>query len=101
MCLPADQTSMNSAAAAAAVMRSVFTSLRFGLMVGIGGGVPSIEVIRLGDVVVGTPHSMTSGVVQYGVKKATPSEFKRTGVLNSLPTPRNFKDIGRPIGRKE
>src|SRR6266516_3447769 len=55
-CLPAGQTGTNSAAAVAVQMKSVFTSIRFGLMVGIGGGVPSVEDIRLGDVVVSRPH---------------------------------------------
>ena len=37
-------------------MLSSFPSIRFGLLVGIGGGVPSEETdIRLGDVVVSKP----------------------------------------------
>jgi nucleoside phosphorylase len=84
-CLPAGQTGTNSAAAVAVQMKSVFTSIRFGLMVGIGGGVPSVEDIRLGDVVVSRPHNMYGGVVQYDFGKATPSEFKRTGFLDSPP----------------
>src|SRR5277367_2801079 len=52
-CLPAGQMGTNSAAAVAAQMKSKFVSIRFSLMVGIGGGVPSGESdIRLGDVVV-------------------------------------------------
>jgi hypothetical protein len=40
----------NSAAAVAVQMKSAFQPVRFGLMVGIGGGVPSEEAdIRLGD----------------------------------------------------
>ena len=47
-CLPEGQTGTNSAAAVAVHMKSAFRSIRFGLMVGIGGGVPSEEVdIRL------------------------------------------------------
>src|SRR5215471_3106469 len=54
--LPAGQTGNNSAAIVAARMRSSFAGIRFGLMVGIGGGVPSKEHdIRLGDVVVSKP----------------------------------------------
>src|SRR6266566_1436063 len=50
-CLPAGQTGTNSAAVVAVQMKAKFTSIRFGLMVGIGGGVPSDESdIRLGDV---------------------------------------------------
>jgi len=51
-CLPAGQLGTSSAATVASHMKSTFTSVRFGLMVGIGGGVPSGEFdIRLGDVV--------------------------------------------------
>jgi hypothetical protein len=42
--------------------RSNFKALRFGLMVGIGGGVSSAEAdIRLGDVVVSKPHRSFGG----------------------------------------
>ncbi|KAH6673052.1 hypothetical protein B0J14DRAFT_592270 [Halenospora varia] len=59
---------------------------RFGLMVGIGGGVLRAEVdIRLGDVVVSQPDRISSGVVQYDLGKATPSGFDRTGSLNLPP----------------
>jgi nucleoside phosphorylase len=85
-CLPAGQTGTNSAAAVAVQMKSAFTSIRFGLMVGIGGGVPSVKAdIRLGDVVVSTPHMAHGGVVQYDSGKATPSGFERTGSLNTPP----------------
>jgi nucleoside phosphorylase len=68
-------------------MKSAFTSTRFGLMVGIGGGVPGEEAdIRLGDVVVSKPHTVHGGVVQYDLGNATPSGFKRTGHLNTPPT---------------
>src|SRR5277367_7160376 len=40
-CLPAGVTGTTSAATVAAQMLSTFTSIKFGLMVGIGGGVPS------------------------------------------------------------
>jgi nucleoside phosphorylase len=86
-CLPEGQTGTHSAAAVAAQMRLKFTSTRFGLMVGIGGGVPSEEAdIRLGDVVVSRPHMGHGGVVQYDSGKATPSGFERTGSLNTPPT---------------
>lgn len=86
-CLPEGQTGTNSAAAVAVQMKSAFTSARFGLMVGIGGGVPSEEAdIRLGDVVVSTPYKTHGGVVQYDSGKATPTGFERTGFLNTPPT---------------
>jgi nucleoside phosphorylase len=68
-------------------MKIAFPSARFGLMVGIGGGVPSEEAdIRLGDVVISKPHKTHGGVVQYDSGKATPSGFERTGLLNTPPT---------------
>jgi len=85
-CLPEGQTGTTSAATVAVQMRLAFTSIRFGLMVGIGGGVPGENAdIRLGDVVVGKPHKMHGGVVQYDSGKATPSGFERTGSLNTPP----------------
>ncbi|KAF2800206.1 purine and uridine phosphorylase [Melanomma pulvis-pyrius CBS 109.77] len=86
VCLPAGQIGNNPAAAVAMQMRATFKKIRFGLMVGIGGGVPSAEVdVRLGDVVVSQPHGTFAGVVQYDIGKTTPSGFKRTGSLNSPP----------------
>jgi nucleoside phosphorylase len=86
-CLPEGQTGTNSAAAVAVQMKIAFPSARFGLMVGIGGGVPSEETdIRLGDVVISKPHKTHGGVVQYDSGKATPSGFERTGLLNTPPT---------------
>jgi nucleoside phosphorylase len=86
-CLPHGHTGTVSAAAVASQMKSTFTSTRFGLMVGIGGGVPSEEAdIRLGDVVVSSPDKTHGGVVQYDFGKTTPSGFERTGSLNAPPT---------------
>lgn len=84
--LPGGRIGNNPAAAIATQMRATFKGLRFGLMVGIGGGVPSAEVdIRLGDVVVSQPDKTFGGVVQYDSGKTTPSGFARTGSLNSPP----------------
>jgi nucleoside phosphorylase len=79
VCLPAGRIGNTPAAAVATQMRATFKGIRFGLMVGIGGGVPSAEAdIRLGDVVVSLPHQTFGGVLQYDVRKATPSGFERT-----------------------
>src|SRR5438045_6123229 len=73
-CLPAGQTGTNSAAAVAVEMKSRFARIRFGLMVGIGGGVPSAKSdIRLGDVVISNPNMPHGGVVQYDFGKTGPS----------------------------
>jgi hypothetical protein len=86
VCLPAGRIGNNPAAVVATQLRAIFKAIRFGLMVGIGGGVPCEgEDIRLGDVVVSKPHKVHGGVVQYDSGKATPSRFERTGSLNSPP----------------
>jgi nucleoside phosphorylase len=43
VCLPAGQSGNNPAAAVATQMRATFKAIRFGLMVGIGGGVPGAK----------------------------------------------------------
>lgn len=86
VCLPAGRIGNNPAAAVATQLRATFKKIRFGLMVGIGGGVPSAEAdVRLGDVVVSQPYGRFAGVVQYDMGKTTPSGFERTGSLNSPP----------------
>ncbi|XTI87088.1 kinesin light chain [Cenococcum geophilum] len=84
-CLPAGQTGIGSAAVVATQLKATFKWIRFGLMVGIGGGVPSKEDIRLGDVVVSQPYQGHGGVIQYDLGKTTPNRFERTGFLNSPP----------------
>jgi nucleoside phosphorylase len=85
-CLPEGQMGTSPAAAAAARMQSNFPSIRVGLMVGIGGGVPSsTSDIRLGDVVVSKAENNHGGVVQYDFGKSTPSGFERKGFLNAPP----------------
>jgi nucleoside phosphorylase len=86
VCLPAGRIGNNPAAVVATQMRATFKAIRFGLMVGIGGGVPGPTAdVRLGDVVVSQPHQAFGGVVQYDIGKMTPSKFERTGSLNSPP----------------
>ncbi|KAL2855615.1 purine and uridine phosphorylase [Aspergillus pseudodeflectus] len=88
-CLPSGIYGTSSATAVATQLLSSFTSIRFGLMVGIGGGVPNEDAdIRLGDVVVSKPTDTQGGVVQYDFGKATRrfrGGFLRTGMLNSPP----------------
>lgn len=76
-----------SAAAVAKDMIRSFPNLRFGLMVGIGGGAPTDQNdIRLGDVVVSTPSGQIGGVVQFDLGKRLPDgSFHRTGHLNKPP----------------
>ncbi|KAF4839786.1 hypothetical protein CGCSCA4_v010887 [Colletotrichum siamense] len=87
-CLPSGKMGNNSAAAIATQMRTTFPALRFGLMVGIGGGCPSAEHdIRLGDVVVSKPGKNDGGVIQYDFGLTDKEgRFVRNGVLNAPPT---------------
>src|SRR5437667_5508592 len=65
-CLPAGQIGNNPAATVATNMQNSFKMIKFGLLVGIGGGVPhGNNDIRLGDVVVSKPNKKNGGVVQY------------------------------------
>jgi nucleoside phosphorylase len=86
-CLPAGQMGIAPAAFSAGQTMSRFKSIRFGLMVGVGGGVPSAEAdIRLGDVVVSQPYKQHGGVVQYDFgKTGRDGQMTRTGSLNAPP----------------
>jgi len=80
----------NSAATVAIQLLNDFPSIRFGLLVGIGGGVPDEEEdgndIRLGDVAVSKPTASFGGVVQYDLGKySTGGGFEQTGVLAKPP----------------
>ncbi|KAB8226955.1 5'-methylthioadenosine/S-adenosylhomocysteine nucleosidase family protein [Aspergillus alliaceus] len=84
-CLPKGEIGNNNAATVATRMTSTFPSIKFGLMVGIGGGAP--KSVRLGDVVVSTPMDGFGGVVQWDFGKMQQGgAFKRTGALNRPPT---------------
>lgn len=84
-CLPKGKYGTTSAATVATHMASTFPAIRFGLMVGIGGGIP--PKVRLGDVVVSTPTGQHPGVVQWDMGKAEQGgTFTRTGSLNNPPT---------------
>ncbi|KAF9636422.1 hypothetical protein BFW01_g7318 [Lasiodiplodia theobromae] len=71
-CLPLGGIGTNNAAVVATTMISTFPQVRFGLMVGIGAGVPELpnRDIRLGDVVVSKPGDDNGGVVQWDKRKA-------------------------------
>ncbi|KAE9566302.1 Vegetative incompatibility protein [Colletotrichum fructicola] len=86
-CLPAGIYGTTTAATVAKDLLRTFKSIRFGLLVGIGGGAPSrTNDIRLGDVVVSQPTGTTGGAIQYDRGKTVQDgEFQRTGSLNSPP----------------
>ena len=83
-CLPKGEIGTSSAATVAARMTGTFPSIRFGLMVGIGGGIP--PKVRLGDVVVSTPVGQFPGMIQWDFGKTKEDgSFERTGSLNNPP----------------
>jgi nucleoside phosphorylase len=86
-CLPSGIYGTASAATVAATMRLSFPSIQVGLMVGIGGGVPSTQSdIRLGDVVVGRPTRDSGGVIHYDFGKTVrDGQFEHQGALNKPP----------------
>ncbi|CAI7621322.1 unnamed protein product [Penicillium glandicola] len=110
-CLPAEQTGKVSAATVAKDMVRSFPAIRFGLMVGIGGGAPyyggrdegdidldesddseaddevGIQDIRLGDVVISQHSKFSQAVIQYDFGKSVQGkEFVRAGgQLNKPP----------------
>ncbi|KAL4781230.1 violaceus kinesin [Aspergillus varians] len=86
-CLPAGVYGTTSATAAVSHLMSTYQNVRFGLMVGVGGGVPRGNLdIRLGDIVVSKPTYTASGVIQYDYGKSLQSgQFHRTGSLNKPP----------------
>ncbi|RYO00959.1 hypothetical protein AA0121_g13297 [Alternaria tenuissima] len=82
-------TGNTSAATVITQLRNTFKQIRFGLLVGIGGGVPirtDNGPIHLGDVVVSKPERDHSGAIQYDHGKALEGCFRRTGYLIPPPT---------------
>jgi nucleoside phosphorylase len=86
-CLPKGRYGVTSAASVAKDMLRSFPSIRVGLMVGVGGGAPSLKHdIRLGDVVVSSPVGRTGGVIHYEFGKTMQNQkFERTGALDAPP----------------
>lgn len=86
--LPVGEYGTSSAAGVARDMLHTFPNIRIGLMVGVGGGVPSLKHdIRLGDIVVSTPQDGKGGVLQYDFGKTIQEQsFQRTSFLNQPPT---------------
>lgn len=76
----------SSAFLAASMLRS-FPHIKFGVLVGIGGGVPSADRdIRLGDVAVSYPGDSHGGVIQFDLGKMLYNgTFQMTGFLNRPP----------------
>ncbi|KJK94451.1 hypothetical protein H633G_01656 [Metarhizium anisopliae BRIP 53284] len=77
----------NPASVAAHHLTCSFPNIRFGLMVGMGGGAPSPKHdVRLGDIVVGVARSDSHGVFQYDLGKTMQDgSLHVTGVVNQPP----------------
>lgn len=86
--LPDGEYGVSSAGSVARDMLHSFTNIRIGLMVGIGGGVPSPKHdIRLGDIVISSPHNGIGGVLQYDFGEVVQGQgFHLTGFLDQPPT---------------
>ncbi|OPB36242.1 wd40 protein [Trichoderma guizhouense] len=87
-CLPAGEHGIAAAAGAATNLLRSFPNIRFGLMVGTGGGAPTrYHDIRLGDVVVSSPGDGKGGVFQYDFGKTMQGQaFVETGFLDQPPS---------------
>ena len=85
--LPDGEYGTSSAATVAKDMLRSFPKVRFGLMVGIGGGAPNTKHdIRLGDIVVSSPRDGKGGVLQYDFGKTIQGKsFQNTGFLDQPP----------------
>ncbi|QPC78186.1 hypothetical protein HYE68_008938 [Fusarium pseudograminearum] len=86
-CLPAGEYGTNAAADSASNMKRTYPNIEFCLLVGIGGGAPTVDNdIRLGDVVVSLPTTKYPGVIQYDLgKEIEGSTFELTGSLHRPP----------------
>lgn len=86
-CMAAGHGRMMSASKVAKQLIQTFKGIRFGLMVGIGGGAPSsTQDIRLGDVVVSHPSGIARGLIQFDYGKILQNgEFKRIESPNAPP----------------
>ena len=82
-CLPSGTTGISAAATAARDLLRSFPRVRFGLMVGVGGGAPSNpsdnprQDIRLGDVIVSNPEGNSGKGRGYLFDKSELTEMHR------------------------
>ncbi|RPA83885.1 purine and uridine phosphorylase, partial [Ascobolus immersus RN42] len=84
-CIPAGTAGTNAANTVANHMLMSFPNIRFGLLVGIGGGIPNPEDVRLGDVVVSIPTNNFNGVVHYSKGRVEADGPVRTGQMDRPP----------------
>ncbi|KAB8230345.1 Pfs domain protein [Aspergillus alliaceus] len=88
-CLPEGEYGTNSAAYVAANLRRTFPGVKFALLVGIGGGVPSpANDIRLVDVIVSRPAGSTTGLIM-----TAGSNLRSDPHLSACPLQERLDDI--------
>lgn len=87
VCIPHGVYGRTNTATSIAHLISTYQNIQFGLMVGVGGGVPRENSdIRLGDIVVRKPTATSNGVIQFVYGKTIQSgRFHRTGSSNKPP----------------
>ncbi|KAL3467101.1 nucleoside phosphorylase domain-containing protein [Aspergillus heterothallicus] len=88
-CLPSGIYGTTSATTVVSHLRTTFPAVQYGLLVGLGGGVPNVQNndIRLGDVVVSKPVDTYPGVIQYDFGRIRGmGEFQPVGMLFPPPT---------------
>ena len=63
-------------------MLATFPNISFGILVGIGAGIPNdTKDVRLGNVVIGMPSGTLGGVFQYDLGKSRAEKWERIGLL--------------------
>ncbi|UKZ64998.1 uncharacterized protein TrAtP1_006199 [Trichoderma atroviride] len=82
--LPKGRIGTNDSAAVITRMASTFPNIKFGMMVGVGGGIP--EKTRLGDVVICSALGTNAGVVQHDMGTRAGGQFETRGFLSGPPT---------------
>lgn len=86
VCLPIGRYGNSSAAKITTNLQRTFPRISYGILVGVGGGVPTQDHdIRLGDVVVAVPQGTSAGVIQYEMGKRSATSFQRKGSLGFPP----------------
>lgn len=82
--LPKGRIGTNDSAAVITRMASTFPNIKFGMMVGVGGGIP--DKTRLGDVVICSALGTSAGVVQHDMGTHAGGQFETRGFLSGPPT---------------
>ncbi|KAJ3481732.1 hypothetical protein NLG97_g7751 [Lecanicillium saksenae] len=97
--LPSEQYGTNNAAIVVTSLRRTFPMIRVGLMVGIGGGVPSMADIRLGDVVVGSrviQHDLGRTIADGQLQRTAVARFPHQSLGTAVSVLRSIHELQKP-----